>query len=81
MKGIKIFARFVAFTLVIMPLMILITKIPDPTSQKEAIRLQVLIKDSIHSRHVIRRQNEMILGFKEYGVFYVKKENNCFTRK
>ena len=44
-------------------------------------RLNRLVIDSIHCHHVIKRQNEMILHFKDYGNFYVKEEDNCFTKK
>ena len=44
-------------------------------------RLNRLVIDSIHCHHVIKRQNEMIIHFKDYSNFYVKEEDNCFTRK
>lgn len=43
-------------------------------------RLNRLVIDSIHTHHVIKRQNEMILDFQKYGNLYnIKEENNCFT--
>lgn len=45
-------------------------------------RLDRLKLDSIHTHHVIKRQNEVILDFQKYGNLYnIKEEDNCFTRK
>ena len=44
-------------------------------------RIKSLILDSLRTHHVVKRQNQMILDFKNNRHFYVVEEDNCFTGK
>lgn len=74
-KEIKIFIVLITVLFQFILFLGLISKIPSPPpDQKEA--LNRLKRDSIHTHHVIKRQNEMILEYKETKNWRLLKEIN-----